>query len=150
MKKLVFVFFVSLAVMAISACSTPEKRYAREQRKQAEFRAKKEERQREMEGRCTGYGFKPNTTAFSQCLMQLDQAQRQAELALEQRQAQESRCGYARAQGLLAPTRTGSFVESVQRGEDAYNACMAGLPPLRGTNIICQRQGRNGFNCFDQ
>lgn len=37
---------------------------------------------------CAGYGFKKGTTQFGQCLMQLDDAQRQAELQQQQYQLQ--------------------------------------------------------------
>jgi len=150
MLELKIFVLASIALLAISACSTPQQQYAQEQRKKAELRAAAEQRQREIEGQCRNYGFEPRTTAFSQCLMQLDQAQRQVALAFSQRKAQESRCEFARSQGLLAPTRTGNFVESLQRGNEAYSACMAGLPPPRSMNIVCQRQGRDQVQCFSQ
>ena len=145
------IFLLALTVLlGISACSTPEQRYAQEQRKQAELRAAAEQRQRALQGRCRGYGFELKTPGFAQCMMKLDQAERQAAQAQSQRKEQESRCGLAEAQGWLAPTATGSFGESAQRATAAYNACMAGLPPPRSTNIICQRQGPNDVYCFSQ
>ena len=150
LKSRIPLFFAVLAMTLITACTTPQQRYAQEQRKQAELRAAAEQRQRALEGQCRNYGFEPRTTAFSQCLMQLDQAQRQAALALRQSEAQESQCELARSQGLLAPTRTGSFGESLQRGNEAYSACMAGQPVPKSKNIICQRQGPNDVYCFSQ
>jgi hypothetical protein len=150
MRKLLTLLLASTVLLSISGCTTPEQRYAQEQRKQAELRAAAAQKQRALEGQCRSYGFEPRTTAFSQCLMQLDQAQRQAALAQRQSQAQESQCELARSQGLLAPTRTGSFGESLQRGNEAYNACMAGQPAPRSKNIICQRQGPNDVYCFSQ
>jgi hypothetical protein len=83
------------------------------------------------------------------------QADLQRRYEEEQRQKQmnanrESRCELARAQGLAAPTMTGGWGESLQKGNEAYNACMAGLPAPQGTNIICQRQGANDLYCFRQ
>jgi hypothetical protein len=150
MQKLLIFLLASTVMLAISACTTPEQRYAQEQRKQAELRAAAEQRQRALAWQCRNYGFEPQTTAFSQCLLQLDQAQQQAALALKQSREQDSRCELARSQQLLAPTGTGSFGEALQRGNNAYNACMSGLPAPRSKNIICQRQGPNDVYCFSQ
>jgi hypothetical protein len=83
-------------------------------------------------------------------MMKLDQADQQTAQAESQRRQLESRCELARAQGLAAPTMTGGWGESLQKGNEAYNACMAGLPAPQGTNIICQRQGANDLYCFRQ
>jgi len=102
-----------------------------------------------LEARCRGYGFEPQSAGIAQCMLQLDQAERQAVQAQSQRKELESRCGLAEAQGWLAPTTTGSFGEGAQRAAAAYNACMAGLPPPV-TRVICQRQGANEAYCFSQ
>lgn len=102
-----------------------------------------------LEARCRGYGFESQSTGIAQCMLQLDQADRQLAQAQRQRKELESRCGLAEAQGWLAPTTTGSFAEGAQRAAAAYNACMAGLPtPV--TRVICQRQGPNEAYCFSQ
>lgn len=128
---------------------------------------------------CKKYGLKPQTQGYAECRMRLDLSRKESERARamnlaniktlenarqadlqrryeeEQRQKQmnanrESRCELARAQGLAAPTMTGGWGESLQKGNEAYNACMAGLPAPQGTNIICQRQGANDLYCFRQ
>lgn len=103
-----------------------------------------------LETRCRAYGFEPNTPHFGQCLMQLDQAERQAAVAKKARQDLESRCELVKAQAYFAPTRTGSFFESLQIAESAYESCMAGLPPSRPVNLICQRHGLDQVRCFSQ
>jgi hypothetical protein len=62
-----------------------------------------EERRQQMANQCYAYGFKPNTAAFSQCLMQLDQQSASA-------QNREANC--------LA-------YSGYRWGSPAYNACMA-------------------------
>jgi 1,6-anhydro-N-acetylmuramate kinase len=149
--KIAFGLLVAVcAVSSLLGCATPEQRYA-EQQRQAEQRRATEERLRQaVQARCRGYGFEPQTTAFSQCAMQLDQAFRQAAMALQARRNLESQCESARGQTLLMPTPTGSFGEAMQRGNAAYNACIAGLPPPPSMNFMCQRQGRDQVYCFSQ
>jgi hypothetical protein len=94
---------MSFVIMSISACTTPEQRYAQEQRKHAELRAEVEQRQRALAGQCRNYGFEPRTTDFSQCLMQLDQVQHQAVCTLHERKFQKSRREIAHARSLRLP-----------------------------------------------
>ena len=103
-----------------------------------------------LEARCRGYGFESQSAGIAQCMLQLDQAERQSAELQSQRRELESRCELARAQGYLAPTRTGGWGEGVQNGTNAYNACMAGLPPPRSNQVICRREGRDEFYCFNQ
>jgi len=149
-KSRIPLFFAVLAMTQITACTTPEQRYAQELRNQALQRGVEARRQASLDIRCREYGFELRTPGFAQCMMKLDLAERQAAQALSQRKVLESRCGLAETQGWLAPTATGSFGEGAQRAAAAYNACMAGLPPPRSTNIICQRQGPNDVYCFSQ
>ena len=149
LKSRIASFSAVFAISLITACTTPEQRYAQERQRQAQQQAAMAQRQASLEARCRGYGFELKTTGFAQCTMKLDQADRQTAQAQSQRRELESRCELAQAQGLLAPTSTGSFGESAQRGAAAYNACMAGLPPPV-TRVICQRQGPNEAYCFSQ
>ena len=149
MQTLKIGLLVSAVLLSISACSTPEQRQAQERQRQAVERAALAQRVASLDARCRGYGFELRTTAFAQCVMKLDQADRQVAQAQSQRKELESRCGLAKAQGWLAPTATGSFGEGAQRATAAYNACMAGLPPPV-TRVICQRQGANEAYCFSQ
>lgn len=149
MQKLKICILASVVLLSVSACTTPEQRYAQERQKQVQQQAVMAQRQASLEARCRGYGFEIKTPGFAQCMMKLDQADRQTAQAQSQRRELESRCELAQAQGLLAPTSTGSFGESAQRGAAAYNACMAGLPPPV-TRVICQRQGPNEAYCFSQ
>jgi hypothetical protein len=69
--------------------------------------------------RCTGYGFKPGTTAFSNCLMQIDSQNIAAG-------ANQSRCMFVKSQAYANPGRTGGFGEAQQRADAAYSRCMNG------------------------
>lgn len=149
MKKPIICLLALAALLSITACTTPEQRYAQERQRQAQQQAAMAQRQASLEARCRGYGFELKTTGFAQCMMKLDQADRQTAQAQSQRKELESRCELAEAQGWLAPTTTGSFGEGAQRAAAAYNACMAGLPPPV-TRVICQRQGPNDAYCFSQ
>ena len=101
-----------------------------------------------LEARCRRYGFESQSAGIAQCMLQLDQAERQSAQLQSQRRELESRCEMARAQGMLAPTMTGGWSESLQNGTNAYSACMAGLPPPRSNQVICRREGRDEFYCF--
>ena len=103
-----------------------------------------------LEARCRGYGFESQSAGIAQCMLQLDQAERQSAQLQSQRRELESRCEMARAQGYGAPTMTGGWSESLQNGTNAYSACMAGLPPPRSNQVICRREGRDEFYCFNQ
>jgi hypothetical protein len=149
-KSSITLFFAVLAITQITACTTPEQRYAQEQRAQVVQRGLEARRQASLDIRCRGYGFELGTTGFAQCMMKLDQAERQTAQAQNQRKELESRCGLAEAQGWLAPTATGSFSEGAQRAAAAYNACMAGLPTPKSNRVICRREGRDEVYCFNQ
>jgi hypothetical protein len=69
--------------------------------------------------RCSGYGFKPGTADFSNCLMQIDSQNIAAG-------ANQSRCMFVKSQAYADPGRTGSFGEAQQRATTAYNRCMSG------------------------
>ena len=150
MKTFINLLVTGVLLCLISACSTPEQRQAQELRKQAVQRGVEARRQASLDIRCRGYGFELRTAGFAQCMMKLDQAERQAEFAQRQRHELESRCGIAEAQGWVTPTRTGSFGEGAQNAMAARNACLAGLPPPRSTQVICRREGRDEVYCFSQ
>ena len=144
------VVLASLVLAAISGCATPEQIAAEQRRKAEQQNAARAQMRLAIEGKCRSYGFTAGTTAFSNCLMQMDQ---QVQAALREARARselESQCDMARAQGLAAPTRTGGFGESVQNGNVAYANCMAGLPSSQPKNIVCQRQGKDDVYCFSQ
>jgi hypothetical protein len=136
---------VSLAMVTVlllvSGCATPEQRYRQEQQRIAAQRAAAENLRRDLESRCRGYGFQPGTTPFAQCLMQLDQAVRQAAAAQQARKQQEGRCSDIQAQACLTPGRSDCFT--------AYQTCMAGLPPQQPINITCRLVGSNQVRCFN-
>jgi hypothetical protein len=150
MKTFTHWILTAILLCQISACSTPEQLRAQELKRQAVLRGAEANRQALLDARCRGYGFELRTAGFAQCMMKLDQADRQTAQAESQRRQLESRCELARAQGYGAPTRTGGWSESLENGTNAYSACMAGLPAPQGTNIICQRQGANDVYCFRQ
>lgn len=142
----------AIAIAGLAGCSTREQRQREvAQRAQAQIAAAESIRSG-LENRCRGYGFQPGTTAFAQCLMQLDQALQQVAAAQAARKEMERRCALAEAQGYLAPTRTGSFAESQQLASAAYSRCMAGLPPPPQLNVICRREPGlpNQVYCFNQ
>lgn len=72
-----------------------------------------------LQERCSGYGFEPGTTAFSNCLMQLDSQNIAAGAA-------QSRCMFVKSQAYANPGRTGGFGEAQQRADAAYSRCMSG------------------------
>ncbi len=144
LKTRIPLYFAVLAMTLITACTTPEQRYAQERQKQAQLQAAMAQRQASLEARCRGYGFELRTTAFAQCLMKLDQAEQQAAQQKKQRDELESRCGFVQAQAHFTPGK------SIQDAVNAGNACLAGLPPPAATRVICQRQGPNDVYCFSQ
>lgn len=150
MHKLKIFLLASTVLLAISACTTPEQRQFQEQQRQKALRVEYQQRQASLEARCRAYGFELNSIGFAQCKMKLDQSDQQMAQAQSQRREIESRCELARAQGLAAPTRTGGWGEGLQNGNNAYNACLAGLPPPRSNQVICRREGRDEFYCFSQ
>ena len=135
---------VSAVLLSISACTTPEQRYAQERQRQGQQKAAIAQRQASLEARCRGYGFELKTTAFAQCLMKLDQAEQQAAQQQKQRAELESRCGLVQAQAHFTPGT------SIQDAVEAGNACMAGMPPPRSNRVICRREGRDEVYCFSQ
>jgi hypothetical protein len=96
-----FHFFLFVLVAAVSAgCSTsPQQRARDEQARQARVAAYQVEKQQQEEkwmndlkAKCIGYGFKPNTPEFSNCLMKVDQdtkAANRAWFAEQDRQIQK-------------------------------------------------------------
>jgi hypothetical protein len=101
------------------------------------------------QSQCQVYGFQKGTNAFAQCLMQIDIAQRQADIEKQSRVKLEQRCELARANGFTQQTRTGNFVENLQLATQAYNNCIAGLPPPKSGLINCNVSGNN-VTCFAQ
>jgi len=128
----------------ITACATPEQRYAQERQRQALQQAASAQRQASLEARCRGYGFELKTPEFAQCMMKLDQVEQQAAQQQKQRAELESRCGLVQAQAHFTPGN--SIQEAVEAGE----ACMAGMPPPRSNRFICRREGRDEVYCFSQ
>jgi hypothetical protein len=153
---------VICCLAALSSCAvSPEERARRAERARIEEEAKlAAERQKEyqrraaIESQCLSYGFSKGTVSFSECVMKIDVAQKEAaarQSQINQQRAQlESQCDYIKGQAYLAPTRTGNFWESNNNAMAAYNNCMAGLPPPRSVNVICNRQGSNQIACFSQ
>ena len=98
MKNVISLILISLA---FTGCSTsPEQQIRDEQARQ--FRIKQhaqhlarqeEERSDKLKKQCVTYGFKPGTTEFSQCLLQVDQqesANRAAWYREQNRQQQQN------------------------------------------------------------
>jgi hypothetical protein len=105
---------------------------------------------RSLDRKCVGFGFEPSTTAFSNCLMQLDLQLRSALAAKKSREELVERCELARLQAFAAPSRSGGAGEALQNANDAFERCMAGLPPAKSLNIICTRQEKDRVYCFSQ
>ena len=144
MKTFTRWILTAILLCQIAACSTPEQRQAQERQRQAVERAAQAQRIASLEARCRGYGFELRTAGFAQCMMKLDQADRQTAQAESQRRELESRCGLVQAQAHFTPGK------SIQDAVDAGNSCMAGLPPPRSNQVICRREGRDEFYCFSQ
>jgi len=75
--------------------------------------------------------------------MQIDIAERQLSAEIQVRSSRQNSCQMAKANSYLQPTRTGNFFESQQLADQAYNNCMAGLPPPRSGLINCHKSGDN-------
>jgi hypothetical protein len=148
-----------LAILTIylAGCASPEQLRRYEAQRRAEVQAAEAAKRREeaakrtaMIDQCRGYGFNSGTTGFSNCLMQLDQANMQLEQARLERQNLEARCRYAEAEGWLAPTRTGSFFEGAQRAAQYRNNCLAGLPPPKNSVICNASKDGQSIYCYAQ
>jgi len=137
-----------LLFVILSGCASPEQRAARERERQEKARAATAQMRTAIENRCRGYGFEKGTAAFSSCVMQIDLLTHRIVAERNRQSELESRCSIARAQGYIAPTASGNFGESLANANSAYANCMAGLPPSRPANIICQRQERDRVYCF--
>jgi hypothetical protein len=66
---------------------------------------------------CAGYGFKPGTNQFAQCMMAQAQKAERADV-----------CNSAYFRGAAQANPTDSFWIQQAAGGDAYDACMAGRP----------------------
>lgn len=104
----------------------------------------------EAESQCSGYGFVRGTSAFAQCILQVDMARRSA---LEQReqltQAREQRfrqCKFEEARNWVEPGN-GDFFENAVRVRQRFESCMAGIPPPPKIEIVCNRIGRDDIRC---
>ncbi len=95
---------------------------------------------------CAGYGFKPGTNQFAQCLMM--QAQRAD---------REDMCNRAALRGYARANSTDTAGVQMAAGGDAYEACMAGrtvkaptqaapAPNMMPRNTTCTKSG-NTYNC---
>lgn len=139
-----------IPILVLSGCGiaqmmTPEGRaqraaYFQEQEERA-VRARIEAERAEIAGResqCTNYGFRKGASSFAQCMMQLDQVQKQIIAAWAARQNLESKCMLEKGQGYLAPTRSGSFSDGQQNANAFFANCIAGLPRPK-TNIVCNK-----------
>ena len=149
MKKITALFLACGVLALISACATPEQRQFQEQQQQKALGVANQQRQASLEARCRGYGFEFKTVEFAQCLMKLDQAEQQAAQAQSQRRELESRCELARMRAASATT-SGQLGDAAINGNNALNACMAGLPPPRSNRFICRREGLKDVYCFNQ
>lgn len=167
---------VLLSLMFIAGCSTPEQRHFRQVQEQKKLRIEEQKRieaantqQRIeqiraqhrvelIERRCKSYGFEPKTPAYANCLMQLDQADREIErqksaidgqnaAAAEARKALESRCRLEQAQIYIDPRNNGGFADTQMRASAAWERCLSGSPPLPSLDLDCERRTGNQLAC---
>lgn len=61
---------VTMTVVLLSACATPEQRQAWDRQQQFEQQRAAEAAAQRLVNQCDAFGFKRGTTAFSQCLQQ--------------------------------------------------------------------------------
>ncbi len=61
----------------LNACTSPEAIRARQDREAAQQQARQEAYRQRVSGQCRAYGFQDGTPEFRNCLMQVDQANRQ-------------------------------------------------------------------------
>lgn len=101
------------------------------------------------ESQCRGYGFTAGTSAFAQCVMQVDMAKRAA--LDQQRQAEQlrsqrySQCKLVESQAWLSSGP--SFFEALPQVKAAFQNCMAGIPPPPKLEVFCSRIGRDEVRC---
>lgn len=148
MRRFNWVIMSVIAIFLLSGCSSPQKRAAMPDDRQQKARVAATLMRTAVENKCLGYGFEKGTTAFASCVMQIDLLTQRIVSERNRQSEMESRCSIARAQGYIAPTASGNFGESLANANDAYANCMAGLPPSRPVNVICQRQERDRVYCF--
>jgi hypothetical protein len=96
------------------------------------------------QSQCDGYGFQKGTNAYAQCVMQMDQLIRQQDYEQQRRANIEFQCRMQKANSFLS-YQTPFFVESLNRADQVYNNCMAGLPPPRSGKIDCTISGSNVY-----
>ena len=96
------------------------------------------------QSQCDGYGFQKGTNAYAQCIMQMDQLIRQQDYEQQRRANIEFQCRMQKANSFLT-YQTPFFVESMNRADQVYSNCMAGLPPPRSGKIDCTISGSNVY-----
>lgn len=158
-----------LISMIIVGCSTPEQGHFRQLQEQKRLRVEEQKkieaantqqrieqiraqhRMELMERRCKSYGFEPKTSAYANCFMQLDQAdralERQNAAAAEARKALESRCGLEQAQIYLDSRNNGGFADTQMRASAAWERCLSGSPPPPSLDLDCERRSGNQLAC---
>jgi len=96
------------------------------------------------QSQCDSYGFQKGTNPYAQCIMQMDQLIRQQDYEQQRRANIEFQCRMQKANSFLS-YQTPFFVESLNRADQVYNNCMAGLPPPRSGKIDCTISGSNVY-----
>jgi hypothetical protein len=96
------------------------------------------------ESQCDGYGFQRGTNPYAQCVMQLDQLNRQQQIYEQQRAQRHWKCSLEKMNAAFT-NYSPFFGEQFNRVEQIYNNCMAGLPPPRSGKIDCSISGNNVY-----
>ena len=154
---------VVLCSIIFSGCAlSPEYRARMEQIERQEQQQRAEAaRQREIqrknaiENQCVGYGFQRGTPLFSNCLMKLDIAQREAmsrHMAVEaQNKRMKERCDDVASSAFNAANNARkTMYEASVAGSEARTNCLAGLPPpatVPQMRVSCTKVNENTVNC---
>ena len=93
---------------------------------------------------CDSYGFQKGTNPYAQCVMQLDQLNRQQQIYEQQRAQRHWKCSLEKMNAAFT-NYSPFFGEQFNRVEQIYNNCMAGLPPPRSGKIDCSISGNNVY-----
>jgi hypothetical protein len=96
------------------------------------------------QSQCDGYGFQRGTNPYAQCVMQLDQLNRQQQIYEQQRAQRHWKCSLEKMNAAFT-NYSPFFGEQFNRVEQIYNNCMAGLPPPRSGKIDCSISGNNVY-----
>lgn len=124
------------------------RRAAEAQRQAALF----EKYQAQLISECMGFGFREDSAELKSCVEQIRRLDEIRQMQVNQQSQLQFRCRAIYSSTLLSPTKSGSAGESFVNAANAYNNCMAGLPPLKTgpRNFYCSPINHGLVSCLEQ